>query len=83
MSIVSNSPGGPAFGGLPTTVLRTVPLPRADAQGRKGADAFPPPWCVSETGEGDHPKGGGGGAPQGGLAVTIVREILRTVLIIL
>ncbi len=36
-------------------MLRMVPLPRADAQGRKGADASPPPCSASETGEGDHP----------------------------
>jgi hypothetical protein len=53
----------------PTTVLRTVPLPRADAQGRKGADASPPLRCASETGEGDHPKGGGSGALRAGFEV--------------
>src|SRR5271166_4706909 len=41
-----------------------VPLPRADAQGRRSAPAFSSPCNASETGEGDHPKGHGGGAPQ-------------------
>ena len=36
----------------PTTMLRMVPLPRADAQERKGAAASPPPCSDSETGEG-------------------------------
>ncbi len=61
-----------------------VPLPRADALGRKGGAASPPPWSECGRGEGDHPigrrktpvfrrpMGGGGGAPLGGLGVTIV-----------
>ncbi len=40
------------------------PLPRADAQGRKAAEASPPPCSDSETGERDHPKGDGGRVPQ-------------------
>ncbi len=35
----------------PTTMLRMVPLPRADAQERKGGGASPPPCSDSETGE--------------------------------
>jgi len=51
-----------------------VPLPRADAQGRKGAAASPPPWSESEVEEGHCPKDGSGGAPRGGLASGSVRN---------
>ena len=54
--------------------LDILSLPRADAQGREAAEASPPPCSDSETGEGDHQKGDGGGAPQGGLGVAIARK---------
>ena len=59
-------------------MLRMVPLPRADAQGRKGAATSPPPCSDSETGEGDHPKGGGGGAARGGLAA--IQRLRRAIM---
>ena len=43
----------------PTTIPRIksggrmVPLPRADAQGRKGGAASPPPWSECGRGEGE------------------------------
>ncbi len=61
----------------PTTIPRIksggrmVPLPRADAQGRKGGAASPPPW--SECGRGVVE----GGAPLGGLAVAETRKWRR------
>ncbi len=57
------------------------PSPALTSGRGKSADASPPPCSVSETGEGDHPKGGGGGAPQGGLGLTPARKFGRNALI--
>ncbi len=60
-------PRSPPSARTPSTIPRIesggrmVPLPRADAQGRKSAGASPPPWSERGTGEGDRPKDGGGG----------------------
>ena len=77
----SNTQGVRPTTKAPTTMLRMVPLPRAAAQGRKGADASPPPCSDSETGEGDHPKGGGGGAPRDNLEVTMLQVLAPNSLI--
>ncbi len=40
------------------------PSPALTREGGKGGDASPPPWSECGMGEGDRPKGGGGGAPR-------------------
>ena len=62
-----NCQGVRPWASAPSTMLRMVPLPRADAQGRKGA--LLPHEAKAEWG-GPSEKDGGGGAPRGGLAVT-------------
>jgi len=70
---------GPSWGRLwataPSTMLRMVPLPRAQRGGGSRRLLFPPP-CSERNGGGDRPKGGGRGGRRG-LGVTDARKWRR------
>ncbi len=65
--------------GAASEAADAVPLPRADAQGRKRADASPRSCSASETAEEGHPQGIGR-APRGGAGVAGRPENLGQVL---